>query len=75
MFDMRSALKRYVSENGLKITFISNKTNIPIDQLSRAFNKERGLSADEFMRICDVLNVDPWALVKDEENLSDAEVE
>lgn len=52
---------RYVKENGITIKSISERTGIPVGVLYPSLGSGRGrkLNADEFLIICDCLNVDP----------------
>ena len=53
-----SRLKDLIDEKGVTYTFISEKTGIPIDALSRSFRGKRRLPADEMIAICKAINVD-----------------
>jgi len=57
-YDTRTVLKDYIDNNGIKMTFIAERTGITKDRLSRIFQKERRLTADEFLAITEVLKVD-----------------
>jgi transcriptional regulator with XRE-family HTH domain len=66
-YDTRTVLKDYIDNNGIKMTFIAERTGITKDRLSRIFQKERRLTADEFLAITEVLKVDVNELMKREE--------
>ena len=66
-YDTRAVLKDYIDNNGIKMTFIAEKTGITKDRLSRIFRKERRLTADEFLAITKVLKVDVNELMEREE--------
>ena len=66
-YDTRTVLKDYIDNNGIKMTFIAERTGITKDRLSRIFRKERRLTADEFLAITEVLKVDVNELMKREE--------
>lgn len=51
-------LKRAIEERGVMRTFISKKTGIPLDALSKTFSGKRRLTADEFIAICGALEID-----------------
>jgi len=66
-YDTRTVLKDYIDNNGIKMTFIAERTGITKDRLSRIFQKERRLTADEFLAITEVLKVDVNELMEREE--------
>lgn len=66
-YDTRTVLKDYIDNNGIKMTFIAERTGITKDRLSRIFQKERRLTADEFLAITEVLKVDVNELMGREE--------
>lgn len=66
-YDTRTVLKDYIDNNGIKMTFIAERTGITKDRLSRIFQKERRLTADEFLAIIKVLKVDVNELMEREE--------
>ncbi len=51
-------VSKYISENGIKQKFISDKTGIPENVLSMMLNGKRKIGADEFVEIILALNVD-----------------
>jgi len=52
-------LSEYIKGNGIKITFISERTGIDYQILCRCLNEKQPLKADEFLAVCKVLEVDP----------------
>lgn len=51
-------LKSLVVDKGVTYTFISEKTGISVDAISRSFLGKRKLPADEMVRICEAIGVD-----------------
>ena len=51
-------IKELIDEKGVTYTFISEKTGIPVDALSKSFLGKRRLPADEMVAICDAVNID-----------------
>lgn len=51
-------IKEIVDSRGITYTFISSKTGISIDAISRSFSGKRRLSADEMLNICQVVGID-----------------
>ena len=51
-------LKEEISSRGITYTFISEKTNIPVDTLSKVFLNQRRLLADEMLKICEATSID-----------------
>lgn len=52
-------LSVYVSENGIKQVYIAKKTGLTPDTVSKMLNGSRRILADEFLLICNALNIDP----------------
>lgn len=50
-------IKKYLDENGIKYTYVSEKTGIPMNILSPTLNGKRKMTAEEFISICIALNV------------------
>lgn len=51
-------IKEIVEAKGVSYTFISEKTGIPVNAISRSFLGKRRLPADEMVAICNVIGVD-----------------
>lgn len=47
-----------IDDKGITLTALARKTDMTIDALSRACLKKRKLSADEFLALCEVLDID-----------------
>lgn len=58
-------MKTLVQARGVTYTFISAKTGIPVDAISRAFLGKRKLPADEMVKICEAVGIDLNDLVAD----------
>ena len=52
-----SDIKAYLIENGIKQSYVSEKTGIPAPILKMMLNDNRKIEANEYMRICDVIGV------------------
>ncbi len=52
-----SDIKKYLEENGIKQTFVSKKAGIPAPILNMILNDNRKIEANEYMRICDAIEV------------------
>ena len=50
-------VKKYLDENGIKYSYLSKKTGIPMNMLSPTLNGKRKLSAEEYFTICEVLGL------------------
>lgn len=59
--DMRvqTKLAKYIRDNGIKQTHISQLTGIPDNKLSLILNRKRILTADEFELICIAIKKSP----------------
>lgn len=52
------ALRNLVEQRGVTYTFLSKKTGLPVDRISKSLRGERRLLADELMALCGALGVD-----------------
>lgn len=52
-------LNVYVAEKGVKQVYIAQKTGLTPDTVSKMLNGNRRILADEFLLICNALNIDP----------------
>jgi transcriptional regulator with XRE-family HTH domain len=50
-------IKDYMDENGIKYSFLSSKTGIPMNILSPMLNEKREIKAVEYFSICNALGV------------------
>lgn len=50
-------IKELVNSKGVSYTFISDKTGIPVDAISRTFLGKRRLMADEMIAICSAVGI------------------
>ncbi len=51
-------VKNLVDARGVSYTFISERTGIPVNAISRSFMGKRRFPADEMIAICRVIGVD-----------------
>lgn len=61
--DVQKQLSEYILERGIKISFISRKTNIPYELLRRAISGERKLIANELVLILQALDLELKELI------------
>lgn len=56
-------LAHYIQDKGVKISTLAERTNLPYQTLYKSLGRKsyqpRPLRADELMRICDFLNLNP----------------
>lgn len=57
--NINERLNIYVNENGIKQAYIAKKTGLSSDTISKILNGNRRILANEFLQICNVLNIDP----------------
>lgn len=50
-------VKKYLDENGIKYSYLSEKTGIPMNILSPTLNGKRRMSAEEYFMICEALGL------------------
>ena len=50
-------VKQYLDENGIKYSFVSEKTGIPMNILSPLLNGKRKMSVEEYFSICNALGI------------------
>lgn len=53
------AVSQYVKDKGIQVSVISENTKIPYGILHPCIAGKRNLRAEEFLRVCDFLEVDP----------------
>lgn len=51
-------IKAYIADNGIKQSFVAERTGMPPELLRRSLEGRRKLQADEFIAICGVLSLD-----------------
>ncbi len=51
-------VKRMVESRGISYTFISERTGIPVNSISRSFLGKRRFPADEMILICNAIGVE-----------------
>lgn len=51
--------KEIIELRGLKQSYICEKANMTPDSVSRILKNTRKISAEEFLKLCDVLEIDP----------------
>lgn len=57
--DISGHINTVINEKGLKQSFVANAVGISPDRFSKILNSNRKLLADEFLKICTVLDIDP----------------
>lgn len=62
-------IKAYLDSNGIKYSFLSEKTGIPMNVLSPLLNGKREVKATEYFLICNTLGVplEKFAIIKEKE--------
>lgn len=50
-------VKKYLDENGIKYSYLSEKAGIPMNMLSPTLNGKRKMSVEEYFRVCGVLGL------------------
>ena len=62
--NINEQINNYVVENGIKQTFLSKETGMSKDTISKILNNNRRIMADEFLKICQALKIDPRTFYK-----------
>lgn len=57
--NVQARIAQYVSDNGIKQTFIADKTGLSKNAISAILTLNRKMSADEYEKICRALNKTP----------------
>lgn len=52
------AIRSLIEQRGVTYTFLSKKTGISVDQISKSMRGDRRLLADELVALCAALGVD-----------------
>ena len=50
-------VKKYLDENGIKYSYLSEKAGIPMNMFSPTLNGKRKMSVEEYFTICGVLGL------------------
>lgn len=50
-------VKKYLDENGIKYSYLSEKIGMPMNTLSLLLNGKRKMSVEEYFMICEVLEL------------------
>lgn len=58
-------MKTIIDERGVTYSFISRKTGISVDSISKSMAGKRKLPADELVKMCLLLNVDISAFAEE----------
>ena len=61
-------IKSYLTENGIRQSFLSEKTNIPSSIMTAILNGTRKIEVMEYYRICTALKVDMMTFIADGES-------
>lgn len=51
-------IKKFLDENGIKYSFVSEKTGVPMNILSPLLNDKKKMSAEQYFLICEAIGVD-----------------
>lgn len=57
--NIESYIAEYIKNQGIKLSFLSDATGIQYELLRRSLKNDRKLRADEFIKICNVLKINP----------------
>ena len=60
----------YLEQNGISQSFICKKTGMSKNAVSLSLRGERNIMADEFLGICNALNVEPNQFMDDTDRVS-----
>lgn len=65
-----STLKKLIDDKGITYAFISKKSGIPVDAISKSLLGKRRLAADEMIAICQAANIGLPELIAAEAQVS-----
>lgn len=51
-------IRKYMKDNGIRLSYVSERTGMDRELLQRSLNGKRTLKADEFLKICTCLSLD-----------------
>lgn len=57
--DVRECLRPAIDRKGYRYQYVAKETGLSDQQLSDIMNKRRRLEANEFVRICEVIEMSP----------------
>lgn len=67
-------LSKYIKENGIKQSYISEKSKIPENTLSMILNGKLRLDADKLEDILIALNIEPTAIIYSNKDITPTEI-
>ena len=50
-------IKNFIKENGIKQTFLASRLGVSTSTLNAMLNGNRNITAEEYFKICEILNV------------------
>lgn len=60
-------IKKYLDDNGIKYSFVSDKIGMPMNMFSPLLNGKRKMSAEEYFLICEAIGVDAGMFATEQE--------
>ncbi len=54
---IRLFFQKAIENKGVKLSYVAKKIGLSVDLLSKSINGKRRLNADEFLKICKVLDI------------------
>ncbi len=57
--DIQKRIAQFINDNGVKQSFLSEKTGLSRNIISGIMTSQRKMSADEYFMICQALNKEP----------------
>lgn len=57
--NVNQKLNNFICERGIKQSYIAEQTGISKDAISKILRGKRKITADEFLRICNSVQIDP----------------
>ena len=60
--DVRDCLREYINDKGYKKTVLAAKAGMSKNALCQVLKKRQRLEANEYLRICDALEVSPTTI-------------
>ena len=60
-------IKKFLDANGIKYSFVSEKTGVPMNILSPLLNGKKKMSAEQYFLICGAIGVDANTFATEEQ--------
>ncbi len=66
---VEAKIAAYLHDKGIKKCFVAQRAGIPVSKFSKIINGHTSMDSDDFIRVCEVLNVSPELFLNSDEKI------